>query len=129
MNCPLCPGHTLVPHKRAAIEIDVCPNCGGVWLDRGELERFALTPPTPSGAVDRSGLQDGSEHGRPTKRRARDTWDDDDHDDDDGDDRDDDDRDDDDRKKSKSKKKKKKKKKLSRLADALEDALEDIIDL
>jgi len=28
------------PLQRAAIELDVCPQCGGAWLDRGELEPF-----------------------------------------------------------------------------------------
>ena len=28
----------------AAIEVDVCPSCGGLWLDRGELERLNRVP-------------------------------------------------------------------------------------
>lgn len=41
MNCPLCTDQTLEPTYRAGIEIDVCPVCKGVWLDRGELEKLA----------------------------------------------------------------------------------------
>jgi Zn-finger nucleic acid-binding protein len=37
--CPGC-GSTLVRVERQGIEIDRCPNCRGIWLDRGELEKL-----------------------------------------------------------------------------------------
>ena len=40
MKCPNCPEATLVMADRAGIEIDYCPNCRGVWLDRGELDKI-----------------------------------------------------------------------------------------
>ena len=40
MQCPHCPGTTLVMAERHGIEIDYCPKCRGVWLDRGELEKI-----------------------------------------------------------------------------------------
>lgn len=40
MNCPTCPDSTLVMADRAGIEIDYCPTCRGVWLDRGELDKI-----------------------------------------------------------------------------------------
>jgi Zn-finger nucleic acid-binding protein len=40
VNCPLCTDQMLMPRFRAGIEIDVCPNCHGMWLDRGELEKL-----------------------------------------------------------------------------------------
>ena len=40
MNCPLCTNQTLEPNHRGGIEIDVCPNCKGIWLDRGELDKL-----------------------------------------------------------------------------------------
>ena len=54
MKCPNCQA-TLVMAERSGIEIDYCPECRGVWLDRGELdkiiERSAAparnTPPDP----------------------------------------------------------------------------------
>ena len=67
MNCPV-DGTTLVMSERSGIEIDYCPTCRGVWLDRGELDKIiernaeygsqaALSqapqqapPPPPSGA-------------------------------------------------------------------------------
>ena len=36
MHCPKC-GQKLSPEKCGAVEIDVCPSCTGVWLDKGEL--------------------------------------------------------------------------------------------
>lgn len=40
MNCPHCPGTELVMSDRQGIEIDYCPKCRGVWLDRGELDKI-----------------------------------------------------------------------------------------
>ncbi|HZR20269.1 MAG TPA: zf-TFIIB domain-containing protein [Verrucomicrobiae bacterium] len=37
-KCPVCTATELVPAQRRGIEIDYCPKCRGVWLDRGELE-------------------------------------------------------------------------------------------
>ena len=39
MACPV-DGTTLVMSERAGIEIDYCPSCRGVWLDRGELDKI-----------------------------------------------------------------------------------------
>ena len=39
MACPV-DGTTLVMSERSGIEIDYCPSCRGVWLDRGELDRI-----------------------------------------------------------------------------------------
>jgi len=75
--------------ERSGIEIDYCPECRGVWLDRGELDKIIeraapgpavpvggapLAPPTPA-ATERLAVA------RP-KADHRD-WDDDDDDDDD----------------------------------------------
>ncbi len=40
MNCPTCPDTTLVMTERSGVEIDYCPSCRGVWLDRGELDKI-----------------------------------------------------------------------------------------
>lgn len=39
MKCPMDEA-TLVIAERRGIEIDYCPECRGVWLDRGELDRL-----------------------------------------------------------------------------------------
>src|SRR4028118_1944223 len=65
MACPV-DGATLVMSERSGIEIDYCPTCRGVWLDRGELDKIiernsvqtpaapaappAPRPPPPAGA-------------------------------------------------------------------------------
>ena len=40
MKCPTCPDSVLVMSDRQGIEIDYCPQCRGVWLDRGELDKI-----------------------------------------------------------------------------------------
>jgi Zn-finger nucleic acid-binding protein len=40
MKCPVCKDANLVMTERQGIEIDYCPECRGVWLDRGELDKF-----------------------------------------------------------------------------------------
>lgn len=52
MQCPI-DGATLVISERSGVEIDYCPTCRGVWLDRGELDKIieraevAAPPPPP----------------------------------------------------------------------------------
>jgi Zn-finger nucleic acid-binding protein len=38
MKCPVC-DVTLSISSREGVEIDFCPQCRGVWLDRGELDK------------------------------------------------------------------------------------------
>jgi Zn-finger nucleic acid-binding protein len=40
MKCPTCPSSSLVISERSGVEIDYCPQCRGVWLDRGELDKL-----------------------------------------------------------------------------------------
>ena len=40
MKCPTCQDSNLVMTDRHGIEIDNCPQCRGVWLDRGELDKL-----------------------------------------------------------------------------------------
>jgi Zn-finger nucleic acid-binding protein len=40
MNCPACKDAQLVMTERQGVEIDYCPTCRGVWLDRGELDKI-----------------------------------------------------------------------------------------
>lgn len=53
MKCPV-DNETLVMTDRNGVEIDYCPKCRGVWLDRGELdkiiERAAEPAPIPAAA-------------------------------------------------------------------------------
>ena len=40
MKCPACNETDLVMSERQGVEIDYCPKCRGVWLDRGELDKI-----------------------------------------------------------------------------------------
>jgi len=57
MNCPVCADTQLQMTDRQGVEIDYCPKCRGVWLDRGELDKIidraagdypTAAPPPPS---------------------------------------------------------------------------------
>lgn len=50
MKCPVCTTVNLVMSDRQGVEIDYCPECRGVWLDRGELDKV----------IERSALQETS---------------------------------------------------------------------
>jgi uncharacterized protein len=55
MKCPVCKDPQLVISERQGIEIDYCPSCRGVWLDRGELDKLiekssAVAPPSQQSA-------------------------------------------------------------------------------
>ena len=52
MPCPVCQV-SLVMSERQGVEIDYCPQCRGVWLDRGELDKILErsaqdAPPAPA---------------------------------------------------------------------------------
>ena len=83
MACPI-DGATLVMSERQGIEIDYCPSCRGVWLDRGELDKIiernsaaeqpAAPPPSPPpgqpwGAPPPQQHYGHGYHGKPYKRR------------------------------------------------------------
>ncbi len=40
MKCPVCKDVTLLMSEKQGVEIDYCPECRGIWLDRGELEKL-----------------------------------------------------------------------------------------
>lgn len=103
MNCPLCIDQTLEITHRQGIELDICPKCRGIWLDRGEIDRLVAesTPPPPAATqrvVETS--RSDSDRSRSSDRKK------------DGD--------------SSKKKKKKKKSIASRLGDALEEVFDEL---
>jgi Zn-finger nucleic acid-binding protein len=66
MKCPNCADSLLVMSERQGVEIDYCPQCRGVWLDRGELDKVlekagaqavALAPAAPQQHHDRAPAQ------------------------------------------------------------------------
>lgn len=40
MKCPNCKTENLLITERKNVEIDYCPKCRGVWLDKGELDKL-----------------------------------------------------------------------------------------
>ncbi|MEY4014054.1 MAG: hypothetical protein RLZZ290_918 [Pseudomonadota bacterium] len=58
MKCPVCVEPHLVIAERQGIEIDYCPSCRGVWLDRGELDKLiekSSSVPQPAGRAQSYG--------------------------------------------------------------------------
>jgi Zn-finger nucleic acid-binding protein len=60
MQCPVCVDVQLSISSREGVEIDYCPQCRGVWLDRGELDKILdrvaaapAAPPPPPARDDR----------------------------------------------------------------------------
>lgn len=96
MRCPV-DNETLVMADRNGVEIDYCPKCRGVWLDRGELDKIieragegagptkaAAPPPPPPPQGYAPPPQPGFPQGQPYPQQgyARGKWDSDDHNDD-----------------------------------------------
>jgi uncharacterized protein len=78
MKCPACKEPDLVMSERQGVEIDYCPTCRGVWLDRGELDKIIeksmqttiarpappeLPRPTIDPYYDSHGYYDDHKHG------------------------------------------------------------------
>lgn len=72
MKCPNCE-ETLVMTERQGVEIDYCPKCRGVWLDKGELDKI----------IEKSSIAESSQQlkSQDEKRNRHDDDDDDDEDD------------------------------------------------
>ncbi|EDT01064.1 zf-TFIIB domain-containing protein [Burkholderia ambifaria] len=83
MKCPVCKTPDLLMAERQSIEIDYCPTCRGVWLDRGELDKLIARetaevparrdePPVRHDAHAPRGRDDGwGRDGRPHADRYR----------------------------------------------------------
>ena len=79
MSCPVC-RVALVMSERQGVEIDYCPQCRGVWLDRGELDKIiergaAEARPAPAQQPPRQGDYDrsydhGGHHGHRKRRKS-----------------------------------------------------------
>ena len=74
MKCPT-DNSDLVMSERNGIEIDYCPKCRGVWLDRGELDKIiernaAAAPPAAAPAADPRAYHHGDDRRRYKKRES-----------------------------------------------------------
>lgn len=62
MKCPVCNIELRIT-DRQGVEIDYCPQCRGVWLDRGELDKIierSATPPAPPVRAQQESYEDRS---------------------------------------------------------------------
>lgn len=57
MKCPVCANVNLVMSERQGVEIDYCPECRGVWLDRGELDKV----------IERANAQSATDYSQPVR--------------------------------------------------------------
>jgi Zn-finger nucleic acid-binding protein len=90
MQCPT-DGTTLTMSERSGIEIDYCPTCRGVWLDRGELDKIidrsltqvapAPSPapaPAPAPAYEQRGHSQQQSYQQPYqqpyKKKRKESW-------------------------------------------------------
>ena len=91
MLCPIC-GVALVMAERQGVEIDYCPKCRGVWLDRGELDKIIerslgvaapaaapMAPPAPQPGAPVYQPEPRAQHGHRDDDRRRYRDDDDDY--------------------------------------------------
>ena len=76
LMCPNCDA-SMQAVQRATVEFDMCPQCRGVWLDRGELEKLmsmergepqALSPRLPDYERARERRDERPSHDRPHDR-------------------------------------------------------------
>jgi uncharacterized protein len=79
MKCPHCPDATLTLADRQGVEIDYCPQCRGVWLDRGELDKLIERADSPRRANNEYGRHAGGSprhtyDGHDSHGRRRKSW-------------------------------------------------------
>ncbi|NKW90911.1 hypothetical protein HGD87_00065 [Rhodobacteraceae bacterium R_SAG9] len=70
MKCPI-DGSTLVIAERAGVEIDHCPTCRGVWLDRGELDKLIERSTVPRDHRRDPKVSNGDRYGHSRSPRKR----------------------------------------------------------
>lgn len=79
MKCPVCQVELKIA-DRLGIEIDYCPNCRGVWLDRGELDKLIerahreMAPPARGASPPRRYEDDEDAYGYPERARDYDPY-------------------------------------------------------
>jgi Zn-finger nucleic acid-binding protein len=79
MKCPTCNDINLSMSERNGIEIDYCPQCRGVWLDRGELDKIiekslteiSTSPPLPRERVQEVIYRDSDNYNKDGHKHKR----------------------------------------------------------
>lgn len=70
MQCPI-DGTQLVMADRAGVEIDYCPQCRGVWLDRGELDKIIERSVAPPVSPQRGDVHDDHQSAHAPRKKKR----------------------------------------------------------
>lgn len=76
MQCPI-DGSQLVMSDRNGVEIDYCPQCRGVWLDRGELDKIierSAPPPAPQQAAAPAQREYDRDYDERPRKKKRDSF-------------------------------------------------------
>ncbi|WP_139470905.1 zf-TFIIB domain-containing protein [Campylobacter armoricus] len=75
MNCPVCENTALMMSERNGVEIDYCPKCRGVWLDRGELDKIIERNATQNTqSTQQSYSQPNYNHNNGYKHKKKESW-------------------------------------------------------
>ncbi|EGK8010663.1 hypothetical protein IO400_001480 [Campylobacter lari] len=78
MNCPVCANTALLMSERNGVEIDYCPKCRGVWLDRGELDKIierSTSQNTPQQSQQQNYNQQANyHHNNGYKYKKKESW-------------------------------------------------------
>jgi uncharacterized protein len=84
MKCPTCIDTALTMSDRQGVEIDYCPQCRGVWLDRGELDKLIERAAAPAQNLNNassaqtgyrdSGYRDGGYREGQQQHRRQKSW-------------------------------------------------------
>ena len=73
MKCPSC-NTDLLSADRQGVEIDFCPQCRGVWLDRDELDKIierSISAEKKWHEYDDDSVNDGHKHEQDEKHKKR----------------------------------------------------------
>lgn len=70
MKCPV-DGETLAMSERQGIEVDYCPECRGIWLDRGELDKILERTREDETQFGFDGEHTNDHHHKEKKRKNR----------------------------------------------------------
>lgn len=68
MKCPI-DGETLLMTNRSGIEIDYCPKCRGIWLDRGELDKIVERESSFSESSHDTSLDQNHKHNKQNHKK------------------------------------------------------------
>jgi Zn-finger nucleic acid-binding protein len=73
MKCPT-DDTQLVMSERSGIEIDYCPECRGVWLDRGELDKIVERSTAPQATASQPYRDERNSRDYGSRKKSKESW-------------------------------------------------------